>query len=224
LQSEQSTSGLYPITDLLGFTRTSSKIVQNSVDFDRENRRVDTLTDLSSTLAQVSTSATSSVAPALINAVRNHALLKDRVEGDYQVLANLWEDLFDLFVKELWATMDKAVQDNVATIGQESDRHSGQLREKEGERRKRREEDLDAGDRDHKRRRIDVDDTAIFEKDRTTLAQGDREVVALEQLKSKLEEQTHRLEKLTRENTDVSCFKFTFLSFSLLNRSSSNLS
>ncbi|KAF9653106.1 hypothetical protein BDM02DRAFT_2106505 [Thelephora ganbajun] len=185
---------------------TSSKIVQDSVEVDRENRRVDTLTDLSSTLAQVSTAATSSVAPALINAVRNHALLKDKVDDDYQVLVNLWEDLFDLFVKELWTVMDKAVRDGIATLGQESDRLAGQLREKERERRKRREEDTDDGDRDHKRRRIDVDDAVLFEKDRVALAQEGRNVGALEQLKSKLEEQAHRLEKLTRENTDVSCF------------------
>ena len=187
-------------------TRTSSKIVQDSVNVDRENRRVDTLTDLSSTLAQVSTAATSSVAPALINAVRNHALLKDKVVDDYQLLANTWEDLFDLFVKELWAVMDKAVQDGITTLGQESDRLAGQLHEKERERRKRREEDTDVGDRDHKRRRIDLDDATSFEKDRTTLAQESGDVVTLEQLESKLEEQAHRLEKLARENTDVSRF------------------
>jgi len=169
---------------------------------------VDALTDLSSTLSQVSTAATSSVAPALINAVRNHALLKDKVVDDHQVLANLWEDLFDLFVKELWAVMDKAVQDGVTTLGQESDRLAGQLREKERERRKRREEDADGGERDHKRRRIDVDDPALFGKDDTTLAQEDRDANPLEQLKSKLEEQAHRLEKLTRENTDVGHFAY----------------
>jgi len=187
-------------------TRTSSKIVQDSVDIDRENRRVDTLTDLSSTLAQVSTAATSSVAPALINAVRNHALLKDKVDDDYQVLANLWEDLFDLFVKELLAVVDKAVQDGVATVGQESDRLAGQFCEKERDRRKRREEGTDSGDRDHKRRRIDVDEAALFEKDQATLVQEAGDAATLGQLKSKLEEQAHRLEKLTRENTDVSRF------------------
>jgi hypothetical protein len=176
-------------------TRTSSKIVQDSVSVDRENRRVDTLTDLSSTLAKVSTAATSSVAPALINAVRNHALLKDKVDDDYQLLANIWEDLFDLFVKELWVVVDKAVQDGITTLGQESDRLAGQLHEKERERRKRREEDTDVGDRDHKRRRIDVDDATPFENDHTALAQEGRDVVALEQLKSKLEEQAHRLGK-----------------------------
>lgn len=187
-------------------TRTSSKIIQDSVNIDRENRHVDTLTDLSSTLAQVSTAATSSVAPALINAVRNHALLKDKVDSDYQLLANIWEDLFDLFVKELWAVMDKAVQDGIATLGHESDRLTGQLREKERERRKRREEDTEDGDRDHKRRRIDVDDATLFEKDRAASEQQGRDAVTLDQLKSKLEEQTYRLEKLARENTDVSRF------------------
>ena len=186
-------------------TRTSSEIVQDSVNVDRENRRVDALTDLSSTLAQVSTAATSSVAPALINAVRNHALLKDKVDDDYQVLANLWGDLFDLFVKELWVVMDKAVQDGITTLGQESDRLAGQLREKERERRKRREDDTDDGDRDQKRRRIDVNSEILLEKDRTTLVQ-DRDATTLEQLKSKLEDQAHRLEKLSRENTDVSRF------------------
>jgi len=204
-------------------TRTSSKIVQDSVDVDHENRRVNTLTDLSSTLAQVSTAATSSVAPALINAVRSHTLLKDKVDDDYQILANLWEDLFDLFVKELWAVMDKTVQDGIATLGQEGDRLAGQYREKERERRKRHEDDTDDGDRDHKRRRIDVDDPALFEKDRTTLVQEGRDVATFEQLKSKLEEQAHRLEKLTRENTGVSPFVCRGRSV-LSDRSSSNLS
>lgn len=161
---------------------------------------------MSSSLAQVSTAATSSVAPALINAVRNHALLKDRVDDDYQVLANLWEGLYDLFVKELWAVMDKAVQDGIVTLGQESDRLVGQLREKERDRRKRREEDSDPGDRDHKRRRVNVEDAIVLEKDCAILAQEGSELAAVEHLKSKLEEQAHRLEKLTRENTDVSCF------------------
>ena len=188
--------------------RTSSKIVQDSVDIDRENRRVDTLTDLSSTLAQVSAAATSSVAPALINAVRNHSLLKDKVDDDYQVLANLWEDLFDMFVKELWAVMDKAVQDGVTTLGRESDRLAGKLCEMERETRKRRDEDIDSVDRGHKRRRLDVDDAALFEKDHTSLVQGGRDAATLGQLKSKLEEQAQRLEKLTRENTDVSRFAY----------------
>ena len=187
-------------------TRTSSEIVQESVNVDRENLRVGTLTDLSSTLARVSTAATSSVAPALISAVRNHALLKDKVDNDYQVLANLWEDLFELFVKELWAVVDKAVQDGVTTLGQESDRLAGQLREKDRERRKRREEDIGDGDRDHKRRRIDVDGVVLLEKDHKALAQEDRDATTLEQLKSKLEDQAHRLERLSRENTDVSRF------------------
>lgn len=187
------------------YTRTSSKIVQDSVDVDRENRRVDTLADLSSTLAQVSTAATSSVAPALINAVRNHALFKDKVDDDYQVLANTWEDLFDLFVKELLVVMDKAVQDGVATLGQESDRLAGQFCEKGRDRGKRRDEGADGGDRDHKRRRIDVDAT-LSEKDRPALVQEVGDAATLGQLKSKLEEQAHRLEKLARENTDVSPF------------------
>ena len=187
-------------------TRTSSKIVQESVDIDRENRRVDTLADLSSTLAQVSTAATSSVAPALINAVRNHALLKDKVDDDYQVLANLWEDLFDLFVKELLVVMDKAVQNGVATLGQESDRLAGQFCEKEKDGRKRREECTDGDDRDHKRRRINAEVAAPFEKDQITPVQESGDAVTLGQLKSKLEEQAHRLEKLARENTDVSGF------------------
>jgi len=186
-------------------TRTSSKIVQDSVDVDRENRRVDTLADLSSTLAQVSTAATSSVAPALINAVRSHALLRDKVDDDYQVLANLWEDLFDLFAKELLVVMDKAVQDGVSTLGQESDRLAGQFCEKGRDRGKRREEGTDGGDRDHKRRRIDVN-TTLLEKDQATLVQEAGDAAGLGQLKSKLEEQAHRLEKLTRENADVSSF------------------
>jgi len=178
---------------------------------------------LSSTLAQVSTAATSSVAPALINAVRNHTLLKDKVDDDYQVLGNIWEDLFDLFVKELWAVMDKAVQDGIATLGQEGDRIAGQHREKERERRKRHEEDTDDGERDHKRRRIDVDDPALFEKDRTTLTQEGRDVATFDHLKSKLEAQAHRLEKLTRENTGVS--HFVCRGYSVLSdHSSSNLS
>lgn len=196
----------YPTTVLYEHTRTSSKIIQNSADVDHENRRVDTLTDLSSALAQVSTAATSSVAPALINAVRNHALLKDKVDDDYQVLANLWENLFELFVKELWAIMDKAVQEGIAALGQESDKLAGQLHEKERDRKKRREEDSDAGERDHKRRRVDVGEAVVFERDRAISAQEGRELAAVEQLKSKLEEQAHRLEKLTRENTDVSRF------------------
>jgi len=186
-------------------TRTSSKIIQDSVGIDRENRRVDTLADLSSTLAQVSTAATSSVAPALINAVRNHAILKDKVDDDYQVLANLWEDLFDLFVKELLVVMDKAVQGGIAALGQESDRLAGQFCEKGRDRGKRREEGADGGDRDHKRRRIDVDAT-LLEKDQAALVQEAGDAATLGQLKSKLEEQAHRLEKLARENTDVSRF------------------
>jgi hypothetical protein len=209
---------LYPATILFG-CRTSSKIILNSVNADRENRRVDSLTDLSSTLARVSTAATSSVAPALISSVRNHALLKDKVDDDYQVLANLWEDLFDLFVKELWAVMDKAVQDGVVTLGQESDRLAGQLREKEKDRKKKREEDSDGGDRDHKRRRVDVGDSVVLEKDRGIFTEEGRELAAVEQLKSKLEEQAHRLEKLTRENTDVS--RFACWGCSVLNNHSS---
>lgn len=202
---------------LLECTRTSSKIAQNSVDVGRENRRIDALTDLSSSLAQVSTAATSSVAPALINAVRNHALLKDKADDDYEILVTLWEDLFDLFIKELWAVMNKAVQDGIATLGQESDKLAGQLREKERDKKKKREEDSDAGDRDHKRRR--VDGTVVFERDHVILAQEGRELAAVEQLKSKLEEQAHRLEQLTQENTDVSCF--SFLGCSALNIHSS---
>lgn len=139
------------------------------------------------------------------------------------MLANLWEDLFELFAKELWVVMDKAVQDGVVALGQESDKLAGQLREKERDRRKRREEDSDGGDRDHKRRRVDVDDAVIFEKDRAIFAQEGKESVAVEQLKSKLEEQAHRLEKLTRENTDVS--RFSCWGYSVLNdHFSSNLS
>ena len=49
-----------------------------------------------------------------MDTARNRVLPKDKVGDDYRVLANLWEDLFDLFVKELWAVVDKAKQDGTA--------------------------------------------------------------------------------------------------------------
>lgn len=185
--------------------RSSNKVMQATVTMERESQKLETYTELSSTLAKVSTSAAASVAPALANIVQNHALYEAHVEEELGALSHIWEDVFQAFVKGVGNVLDASLQDAIGTLKKECDRLSAEMQQtRDKDRKKKREEDDDRTERDRKRRRVDLEDGQVLEKSRFSSRSDGRVADMYDDMKSKLDRQAQKLDHLTKENSAVS--------------------
>lgn len=187
-------------------SRSSNKVMQATVTMERESQKLETYTELSSTLAKVSTSAAASVAPALANIVQNRALYEAHVEEELNALSHIWEDVFQAFVRGVGNAMDVSLQEAISTLKKEGEKVCADVQQiKDRDRKKRREEDDDRTERDRKRRRIELEDGQVLEKSRVSSRPDNRIGDMYVEMKLKLDRQAQKLDQLTKENSEVSC-------------------
>jgi hypothetical protein len=88
---------------------------------DREEKKLQTYTEISSTLSKISASAATAVAPTLASIFLNHAQCKQRVEDNLKTLGGLWEEVFDVFVTEIVDVIDVVLDDALAKMKEEGE-------------------------------------------------------------------------------------------------------
>jgi hypothetical protein len=91
--------------------RLSNDVVQSTAAQEREEKKLHTYSELSSTLSKISPSAADAVAPALAEITSNHFKAKERVERECMLLGHLWEDVFDIFVSGITSVVDSSLRD-----------------------------------------------------------------------------------------------------------------
>jgi tRNA/tmRNA/rRNA uracil-C5-methylase (TrmA/RlmC/RlmD family) len=170
---------------------------------ERESRKLETYTDLSSTLAKVSPSAAASVAPSLAAIVQNHALYKSQVEDDLNALTHIWEDVFQVFIRGVGNVLDMGLEDALRTLKKEKEKNSADMQNRDKDKKKKRGGDEDC-DRDRKRRRMEMEDGQVAEKFRFPSRSDSHLGDMYDDMRAKLDRQAQRLNQLTTENHEVS--------------------
>ncbi|KAK7014881.1 C3H1-type domain-containing protein [Favolaschia claudopus] len=211
--------------------RMSNQVVQDSAAQEREGQKLQTYTEISTALSKISASAANSVAPTLADIMLKHEQSKHRVEQSYKALGGVWEQVFDIFVKEIVQVIDCGLQNAITTIQRESDRAvkdvaeaaagsvqvstagQGPLDRKRARTRgptEKENEDSRSGrgasrDRDHKRRRFESRSSSPDTRDRRSSRHGGDFGVEdiLTQMKMKIDQQAHSLQILAKENNEL---------------------
>jgi len=104
------------------YDRCSNKVAQDTAAQDREETKLQTYNQISSTLASITTTAASAVTPTLTNIIRNHMQSQLQVEASLKALEELWEEVFDVFVTEIARVIDDKLQDALQKVHAACDR------------------------------------------------------------------------------------------------------
>lgn len=89
--------------------KITNRAAQDTAAFERDAERIKTCTELSSTLANISSSTNAIVTPALAAVIASHGKNHDRMEADFKRLGHLWEDLFQHFMNSIVQAIDSEV-------------------------------------------------------------------------------------------------------------------
>ncbi|GLB34976.1 hypothetical protein LshimejAT787_0205410 [Lyophyllum shimeji] len=102
--------------------RLSSQAAQDAEAQAKADKKLKAYTELSSTLAKVSTTASAAVMPALADVLLRHAQGKQRAEDNLKAISAVWVELFETFVAEISHVMDAKLDDALRKIREEAER------------------------------------------------------------------------------------------------------
>lgn len=199
--------------------RLSNQAFQDTASHEAAGQKVQTYTEISTTLSKISASAGSAVASTLADVILRQAQSKQRVDDAFNALEGVWEQVFDIFVTEVASVIDRSLEDALVTLkSQGEDLARGLRGESIGAQLKRRstgdplgsEEDgraetvKDRSSRDHKRRRLSEwsSPPSPQQKEPSNSARSLEDI--LYDMRSTIDQQTHSLQFLTKENSEAS--------------------
>ena len=189
-------------------------------EYDKQEKKLKTYTEISATLSKVSNSAAASVAPNLAEILLNHAQTQSRLDQGLNAIGQVWGEVFGRVGKEITAAIDGSLESAKAALQIEAERavQSSLLRNRASDeherskstqiKRQREREREHYEDRYDKRRKPndwvgDVRDMAAPTPSTTD--------VALEKLQHMLNEQLTSIQLLTKENKEVRCAVFLLI-------------
>ncbi|KAJ7097948.1 hypothetical protein B0H15DRAFT_823519 [Mycena belliarum] len=208
--------------------RLSNQVMQETAAHEKEGKKLQTYTEISSALSKISSSAATSVAPTLADIMLKHEQSKHRAEESLKALGGAWEQVFDVFVTEIAHVIDARLQDAMTKLKTEGestiieimanapgprttngsasyDRKRARTRgpaEKENE--ESRSGRGASRDRDHKRRRLASRSSSPASHERSGRPNDDTSIEEiLTQMKHKIDQQARSLQQLTKENSEV---------------------
>lgn len=220
------------LIDDRGF-RLSNQATQDVDAHARNEHRLKAFTELSSTLSKVSTNAAAVVMPNLADVLLQHAEGKQRLEDNWKAMSGVWDHIFETFVREVSHAMDNKLKETLQKI-----REEGELMHKnftvanvtQGMKRPRSASrgQMDSTDRSNTSSETQVERAVARERKRRCFdevfpsspinptsspdPQPDIQEI-LCQMKSKIDEQTQALQKLSKENNEVWVQLYSLLHF-----------
>ncbi|KAJ7273692.1 hypothetical protein B0H12DRAFT_1090642 [Mycena haematopus] len=191
--------------------RLSNQVVQDTAAQEREGQKLQTYTEISSTLSKISASAATSVAPTLADIMLKQEQSKHRVEENYKALGGVWEQVFDVFVTEVAHVIDSGLQNAITTLKKETKYAIKEVPERRARTRgpgeKENEESRSrrgaSRDRDHKRRRLASRSSSPDAHDQRRHGVDASIEDILTQMKMKIDQQAASLHSLQKENNEV---------------------
>ncbi|THU90713.1 hypothetical protein K435DRAFT_841352 [Dendrothele bispora CBS 962.96] len=200
-------------------TTVSSQIVQDTLTFNQEERKLETYNDISVTLARISESAASAVGPPLAEVILSHAQSKERLEEGIRTLGDSWDKVFDMFVAEVTQTINTRLEMALQTMRVEAKGLTDELVSERKATLKRKSLDYSSSDegtnrpksrvhkdhslspRDAKRHKTSGSFSSDERKDGVHDLSSLDEILL--QMKMKIDQQNNSLQMLARENEEL---------------------
>ncbi|KAK0503238.1 hypothetical protein EDD18DRAFT_1346119 [Armillaria luteobubalina] len=199
----------------------SNDVVQSTAEFERQDKKLKSYTEISATLSKVSNSAAASVAPNLAEILLSHAQTQNHIDEGFAAIGNIWQDIFGVVISEVHEIINASVEDAVDALKTRMertmsgrDKHSGSdedttlmdamsfPKDPRVPKRGRSADELDVRSQVVKRLKLAAWSPASSSAEplsHTTISVGD----IIHQMKLKLNEQTSSLHHLAKENNEL---------------------
>lgn len=201
------TTKLSQTAPLMSLGRSSSDVVELTSEFEKQDKKLKTYSEISQTLSKVSHSAAQSVAPNLAEILLNHGQLKSRLATSLDGVGHLWDEIFARVHREVNFIIDQQVEKAKGIIAQEVDRAiqnaaQNELRQQRDVNHapKRVRDEEDAYDRE-KRRRLNSWESPVVPPVQQNAASGTADV--LQQMQTMITQSLASIQSLTQENQEV---------------------
>lgn len=201
--------------------RVSNDVVQSTAEFERQEKKLKSYTEISATLSKVSNSAAASVAPNLAEILLSHAQTQNHIDKGFAAIGNIWQEIFGVVISEVNEIVNASVEDAVDALKTRMERtmngrdaHSGSdedtmrmdavsfPKDPRVPKRGRLADEVDARSQTVKRLKLATWSPVSSSAEplsHTTISVGD----IIHQMKLKLNEQTSSLQHLAKENNEV---------------------
>ncbi|KAK0197133.1 hypothetical protein F5146DRAFT_30287 [Armillaria mellea] len=199
----------------------SNDVVQSTAEFERQEKKLKSYTEISATLSKVSNSAAASVAPNLAEILLSHAQTQNHIDKGFAAIGNIWQEIFGVVISEVNEIINASVEDAVDALKTRMERtmngrdaHLGSdedttlmdamsfPKDSRVPKRERLADELDARSQTVKRLKLATWSPASSSAEplsHTTISVGD----IIHQMKLKLNEQTSSLQHLAKENNEL---------------------
>ncbi|KAF9053654.1 hypothetical protein BDZ89DRAFT_1125384 [Hymenopellis radicata] len=99
-----------------GLAQISSHVLDMTSEYDRQEKKLQTYTEISATLSKVSNSAAAAVAPNLAEILLNHAHIKNSLDQDLNAIGQIWQEIFLAVTKEVGSVINVSLQQAIVTL------------------------------------------------------------------------------------------------------------
>ncbi|KAF5381007.1 hypothetical protein D9615_003934 [Tricholomella constricta] len=113
-------AGPLPTEERRDPSRLSSEVAQDAETQARDDKKLKAYTELSSTLAKVSSTAAAAVMPTLADILLRHAQGKQRAEDNLNALSGVWNQAFELFATEISHVVDAELEGALKKIREQA--------------------------------------------------------------------------------------------------------
>ncbi|KAG7452537.1 uncharacterized protein BT62DRAFT_7810 [Guyanagaster necrorhizus] len=105
------------IVDLFrDLAKFSNDVVQSTAEFERQEKKLKSYTEISATLSKVSNSAAASVAPNLAEILLDHAQTQNHVDEGFAAIGNIWLEIFGVVISEVNEIINASVEEAVDAL------------------------------------------------------------------------------------------------------------
>ncbi|KAE9400793.1 hypothetical protein BT96DRAFT_975141 [Gymnopus androsaceus JB14] len=105
----------------------SSQIVQDTVLYDQEERKLQTFNEITASLAKIP-SATAAVAGPIADLILTHAQSKERLDENFRLLGAAWEKVFNSLLADFSLSLENRLQTALSSVKNEAENAMGQLK------------------------------------------------------------------------------------------------
>ncbi|KAJ7582735.1 hypothetical protein C8J56DRAFT_1098621 [Mycena floridula] len=195
--------------------KLSNQTFQDNATYETAEQRIKTYTDISSTLQKISASAGAAVGPTLNEMTIKKEQAKKRAQLNYAALEDVWEQIFEIFISEVADAIDRTLETALETMKDEAERLVHRLLGNSGigSRKSLKRPSFDASDEDtlrsegdRKRRRLAGWSPSPSPTHKSSTATDPTMPPIsdyLVQMNAHFEKQSHNLEVLTKENSEL---------------------
>ncbi|KAF9069656.1 hypothetical protein BDP27DRAFT_1325147 [Rhodocollybia butyracea] len=99
----------------------SSRIIQDTVLYDQEERKLQTFNEISATLTKISPASAASVSGPIAEIMLHHAQSKERLDESYSLLGAAWEKVFDGLIAEFSSNLENRLQVALSCLQNEAE-------------------------------------------------------------------------------------------------------